>query len=112
MFNSLKVFSVAAFLLPFSLEKETPNVDKRRNKRSGAGRGAIMQSIIPLLIWLLLLPTPHHREQKREWPCVEVWVIQRRAVAAGGSWSLATCVLELQPEILRLGNGSKPNYSD
>lgn len=43
--------------------------------------------------------------------CVEVWVSQGWAVAAG-SWALTTYVLQPQPELWRLGNGSQPNYND
>lgn len=55
---------------------------------------------------------PSSREQLGEGvACVEVWVSQWWAVAAG-SWALTTYILQLQPELWRLGNGSRANYND
>lgn len=66
------------------------------------GSFLILQSTSPLVILL----GRRERRGAREWSVLRFWW----AVAAG-SWAL-THVLQLQPELWNLGNGSQPNYND
>lgn len=81
--------------------------EEGREIRRGSFSFLILQSASPPPPHVILLVTPH----KRGVVCVVIWLNQGWAVAAG-SWALATYVLQLQPELWRLGNGSQPNYSE
>lgn len=82
-----------------------------REKDEGGVFNVAVSQPAPLIILVPPKVSADREEGEKGVACVEVWVSQGWAMAAD-SWAFATYVLQLQPELWSLGNGSQPNYNE